>query len=445
MSATLASLPAADVSASASAAAAAPALSQPQYDTGVGAALKLLVDQYGATLMGEPGRLRGLLQDECPRAKREISVLLQALEERVPQDLLRVQSGEPIRSLAPRLARRLGEEKAMSADASHWAVQTWAQGLGLVAPADAASVTFDDGDAFPQPEEKGHGPQLDASQQHILDALPPRPVPWLRRAALGALAAVIAMLAGVAWFFFMQPKIDITAVEPAAPLVGNGKPIGVRLSYDARRAAPQSIEVRFVRGDGNWKPEPTVVNVTGAEASGQGQLAAGSFSFRASKPARITFSYTLVSAGGQRSAPFERTFDISPPVTITEVSVPRNLVVGQGFDLGFRYARGASDIVRIERKVVQTNGTWGSTESAQPVKYADATGRFDYHFEPFTQAMTSTLEFTLVDADGVRSEPTVWSSRWRRRLHRPPRFPSSAAARRPRCRCRRPCVVCSAP
>src|SRR5215472_10279478 len=100
------------------------------YDPSIGGTLKSLLDRYGVALLGESARLRGLLQDECPNAKREISVLLQALDERVPQDLLRVHSGEPIGSLSPRLAKRLEDEKSISVHASRWAVNTWAQGLG---------------------------------------------------------------------------------------------------------------------------------------------------------------------------------------------------------------------------------------------------------------------------------------------------------------------------
>lgn len=388
--------------------------SLPQYDPAVGAALKSLVDQYGGGLVGEPGRLRGLLQDECPRAKREISVLLQALEERIPQDLMRVQSGEPIRSLGPRLVKRLEEEKAMSGDASRWAVQTWAQGLGLAAPAVPqagaagaaagladASVTFDDGIGLLPQENRLAMPQPQPEPQPLPVPVP-KPVPWMRTLVVALLA--VALAAG-SWFGFYQPKIGITGIEPTSPLVGNGKPINVQLGYEARRAAPQSVEVRYVRGEGNWKTEPTVIQVGDAGGSGSGHIPAGSFSMRTDKPAHVTFSYTLVASNGQRSEPVERTFDIVPPLTITEVSVPRNLVVGKGFDIGIRYARGGADIVKIERRVVQSSVSWGSAESSSTVNYSDPSGSFNYHFEPFTQAMNSTLEFTLVDASGVRSDP----------------------------------------
>jgi len=107
----------------------------------VEAALKRLVDRYGMGLLRESQRLKGLLQDECPQARREISVLLQALDDNVPQDLMRVRSGEPLEALAPRLAQRLSEEKALAPEASRWAVRVWAQGLGVAAPppADAGS------------------------------------------------------------------------------------------------------------------------------------------------------------------------------------------------------------------------------------------------------------------------------------------------------------------
>jgi hypothetical protein len=383
--------------------AAAAGTSVPQYDPNVGGALKSLVDSYGPTLLGEAGRLRGLLQDECPRAKREISVLLQALDERIPQDLLRVHSGEPIRSLSPRLAKRLVDEKAMSADASRWAVHTWAQGLGLapVGGTGGSGVGFD---MPPRPRP------FDEADPLLVDLPVPEPVPipgpvtrWPVKAILAAIA-VVALGAG-GWSVFMQPKLEISSVEALGPLVGNGKPLAMQLAYQARNVVPKEVEVRFVRGDGNWKPEPLTVAIDAASQGSEGRVPAGSFTYRTAKPVHVTFSYTLVAANGRRSAPFERTFDIAPPVTIAEATVPKGLQVGKAFNIGFRYLKGSTDIVKIERRVVQTSGTWGNPDFTQTVKYTEPSGSFDYRFEPFTQAMNSTVEFTLIDAEGLRSEP----------------------------------------
>lgn len=374
------------------------AASLPQYDPQVGQALKGLIDHYGVGLFGQAGRLRGLLQDECPQAKREISVLMLALDERVPQDLLRVQSGEPIRSLSPRLTRRLVEEKAMSEPASRWAVQTWAQGLGLegLQEVDVSSAPV------VLPPIGGQPAQDDA---HTLPPAP-RPDPVLRLPmGLIALAGLVAV--GVAgWFAFMHPRLEIAGVDPAGVMVANGKPNPIQLSFQIRNAKPREIEVRYVRGDGNWSSTPTMVAVKDdAGSSGSVTVPAGSLTMRSSKPAKVTFAYTLVAADGRRSEPFERTFDIVPPVVISEVSVPRQLLVGQEFALAIKYQKGPADLVSIERKVISSTVPWGRNEATQTIKYEGESGSFNYRFQPFAQAMNSTVEFTLVDAQGVRSEP----------------------------------------
>ena len=226
------------------------------YDANIGSALRALVDRYGVSLIGESGRLRGLLQDECPQAKREISVLLQALDDRVPQDLMRVHSGEPIASLSPRLAKRLSDEKAMSPQASRWAVATWAQGLGLETALGLGPdfVGSADEPAHCAPAA-GVGPI--AANEVFADTAPEVPAPPPRRVPWWAIAAAVMVLGVVAWFGFMQPHLDIKAVEMQGTFVGDGKPHAVRLQVDARNSTPHEVEVRFVRGDGNWNAEPT--------------------------------------------------------------------------------------------------------------------------------------------------------------------------------------------
>ena len=68
-------------------------------------ALRGLYSQFGAPILSQPPRLASLLRDECPHNKPEISALVKALEERVPQDLLGSHSGEPPGSLASRLSK----------------------------------------------------------------------------------------------------------------------------------------------------------------------------------------------------------------------------------------------------------------------------------------------------------------------------------------------------
>ncbi len=372
------------------------------YDAHIGSALRALVDRYGASLIGDSGRLRGLLQDECPQAKREISVLLQALEDRVPQDLMRVHSGEPIASLSPRLAKRLSDEKAMSPQASRWAVATWAQGLGLETALGLGPdfVGADDAPAHSVPAS-GVGPIaanevfLDTAPQVPVTAPPPRRVPWW------AVGTAVVVLAIVAWFGFLQPHLDIKAVEMQGAFVGDGKPRPVRLQVDARNSTLREVEVRFVRGDGAWNVQPTSYPVAATASA----IDAGTLSVQTTKPINATFAYTLVGADGKRSAPFERSFEIVPPLVITGVDVPRPLKVGQNFAVAIKYQRSGADVVRVERHVVNSSTPWAQADAVQQLAAPDASGNVSYSFDAATKPMRSTVEFVLVDAQGVRSEP----------------------------------------
>jgi len=375
------------------------------YDPNIGSALRSLVDRYGVSLIGESGRLRGLLQDECPQAKREISVLLQALEERVPQDLMRVHSGEPIASLSPRLAKRLSDEKAMSPHASRWAVATWAQGLGLETALGlgpefvGVDVDVDDGTAAHRAPASGVGP-LAANEVFPATALdvpapPPRRVPWW------AIAAGVVLLAIGAWFAFLQPHLEIKGVEMQGVFVGDGKPRAVRLHIDARNSTLREVEVRFVRGDGNWNPQPSSYPAAAAAS----QIDAGTLAVQATKPINATFAYTLIGADGKRSAPFERTFEIVPPLVITEVTVPRPLKVGQNFAVTIKYRRSGADVVRVERHVVSSSVPWAQADAVQQLAAPDASGSVSYSFEAAVKPTRSMIEFVLVDAQGVRSDP----------------------------------------
>lgn len=89
-----------------------------------------LVSRYGTSLAFDPLRCEALLRDTCPRNRREIFVLVNAVRQQVPADLL-----SPRHSLPPELFRgflikRLEDELAFSEEAAQWAVDTWAAALG---------------------------------------------------------------------------------------------------------------------------------------------------------------------------------------------------------------------------------------------------------------------------------------------------------------------------
>jgi hypothetical protein len=93
--------------------------------------LKDLVGRYGKSLATDPLRTEGLLRDTCGTYPREIFVLVNAVRQKIAVDLLAPRHSLSFTLLQDFLARRLRDELALSDDASHWAVESWADALGL--------------------------------------------------------------------------------------------------------------------------------------------------------------------------------------------------------------------------------------------------------------------------------------------------------------------------
>ena len=95
--------------------------------------LRELIIEYGRSLCDDPRRCEALLKDYCGQYKREIFVLISALKNRVAEDLLKVSTGVPETIFLARLNKRLEDELAMTPEAAHWAVESWALALGFIA------------------------------------------------------------------------------------------------------------------------------------------------------------------------------------------------------------------------------------------------------------------------------------------------------------------------
>ena len=98
--------------------------------------LRQMVETYGREVCLDPRRCEGLLRDLCPGEKREISLLLTALRERIPEELVAAGPGQPIAVLAARLGKRLSDTLGLNEEAARWAVGSWALALGLASAAD---------------------------------------------------------------------------------------------------------------------------------------------------------------------------------------------------------------------------------------------------------------------------------------------------------------------
>jgi hypothetical protein len=102
--------------------------------------LQELVATHGPGLCDDARRCEGLLRDFCGQQRREIFVLVSALKERVPADLLAPPPHVSHDALLAQLAKRLQENLALTDDAARWAVESWAAALGTPGTAAAGAV-----------------------------------------------------------------------------------------------------------------------------------------------------------------------------------------------------------------------------------------------------------------------------------------------------------------
>lgn len=130
--------------------------------------LKDLVRQYGISLATDPLRTEGLLRDICGSYRREIFVLVHAIRQKVPTDLLEPRHSLSAVLLSDFLAKRLRDELSLSDEASRWAVSSWTYALGLL-PVPAARQ---DGAAVPDTgPEHPFDPLLTARRQELAEDL----------------------------------------------------------------------------------------------------------------------------------------------------------------------------------------------------------------------------------------------------------------------------------
>ena len=105
--------------------------------------LRELVARHGPAVVHDRRRCEGLLRDCCGEHRREVAVLVMALEEHVPADLLAAPPGLPREALLSRLARRLSDNLALSEDAARWSVNSWALALGVISDDELTALERD--------------------------------------------------------------------------------------------------------------------------------------------------------------------------------------------------------------------------------------------------------------------------------------------------------------
>lgn len=115
--------------------------------------LRDLVARYGPGICSDAKRCEGLLRDLCGEHRREINLLISALKERAPLDLLAAQNSTPRRLLLTRLAKRLEDQLSVTEGAARWAVDSWALALGVVTDDEVAEREKEFARATPQAAE----------------------------------------------------------------------------------------------------------------------------------------------------------------------------------------------------------------------------------------------------------------------------------------------------
>jgi hypothetical protein len=98
--------------------------------------LRQILTKYGKEICGDARRCDALLNDLCGSYRREINVLVNAVEERVPLDLLAGAGSIPPELLLTRLEKRLEDQTALTAEAARWAVESWALALDVTTDAE---------------------------------------------------------------------------------------------------------------------------------------------------------------------------------------------------------------------------------------------------------------------------------------------------------------------
>lgn len=91
-----------------------------------------IITKYGQSICNEPSRCEGLLRDGCRNHnRREVSLLVSALKERVAVEILtHYWNDTTYEMLLKRLVKRLHDNLGITERFAYWAVESWAVALG---------------------------------------------------------------------------------------------------------------------------------------------------------------------------------------------------------------------------------------------------------------------------------------------------------------------------
>lgn len=112
----------------------------------------------GHSIFTDTRRCEGLVRDICGKQRREANLLISALREQIPAELMLVGIDDVYELKEALLAKRLAENLAMTHEAAVWAVRSWAIALDIITDeayepkesiAGYTNTTTVDSDGFP--------------------------------------------------------------------------------------------------------------------------------------------------------------------------------------------------------------------------------------------------------------------------------------------------------
>jgi len=94
--------------------------------------LKEIINKHGPSVCDDSTRCEGFIRDYLGGFKKEAQLLINAMKEGIARDLLHPPANTTPNMLLPMLTKRLEDSLFITTDASNWAVESWAEALGMV-------------------------------------------------------------------------------------------------------------------------------------------------------------------------------------------------------------------------------------------------------------------------------------------------------------------------
>ena len=234
-------------------------------------ALGRLVGGADTELLGDARRVRELLQDTCPQSRREVMVLVAAVEEGLPLRLRRLTAGGMGPGELGRLATELTRTRGLDPVMASWAVGAWAWALGVgpipaqeQVPAGAPERTPVQGQAGLRPPQRPPAsPPTPGVTEERESPKRPRTVPFA-----AAIAAGVLLVGGIV--LFTRPESP--RPTPSTPSAG-----------PTTTSAPQQPPARVVLFREDFSDKSNVWDA-GNLSAGWIRYAQGAYLFHGTKP-----------------------------------------------------------------------------------------------------------------------------------------------------------------